>query len=217
MATKIIPVPKTVKNDLTGQRFGRWTVVGYVGDDGTRSANSMWLCRCDCGREEPVRGTNITSGRSLGCGCNRVRHGMHKTPEYEAWANMLSRCTNPRHRAYPSYGGRGIKVCDQWAESFQAFYQDMGPRPGSAYSLDRIDNDGDYHPANCRWAAQKTQSNNRRSNHPVTFNGQTYTISQWSRKLGISRSTLNNRLADGWSIERALTTPAGNTKTQAVH
>jgi hypothetical protein len=131
-----------------------------------------------------------------------------KTPEYEAWQSMKARCLNPRHRFFKHYGGRGIKVCEQWRQSFANFVADMGPRPSPDHSLDRIDNNGHYGPGNCRWVTQKEQCNNRRSNHHVTFNGETRTISQWAEVTGILKSCIRLRLKAGWSIEAALTTPS---------
>ena len=121
---------------------------------------------------------------------------------------MLTRCTNVNDEHYELWGGRGIKVCDRWRTSFKNFYADMGDRP-EGLSLDRIDNDGDYEPSNCRWATQKQQQNNRRNNTSLAFNGLTATMSDWADRLGISKVTLCARLTRyGWSVERALSTPA---------
>lgn len=214
MATKIIPVPKSVRNDLTGRRFGRWMVLGYVGASPGRA--SYWLCRCDCGTERAVHSSRLRSGDSQACGCRRtspnLSHGKWGTPEYNSWAGMLRRCTTPTNPKYPEYGGRGIKVCQRWNESFQAFYDDMGPRPSSAHSLDRIDNDGDYEPSNCRWATRAEQQSNRRVNHLVTYNGETLTVKQWAEKMGISEVTLLGRLRSNWPVKRALTEPVRKRK-----
>jgi hypothetical protein len=119
---------------------------------------------------------------------------------------MRTRCTNPNVPNYKDYGGRGIAVCERW-RSFEAFLADMGPRPGLGYSIERINNDGDYEPGNCRWADRAQQSNNRRNNRLLTWNGETKTLAEWSRTTGLDYAALLARLNRGWSVERALSTP----------
>ena len=117
---------------------------------------------------------------------------------------MKARCYNPNHPDYANYGGRGIRVCERWLSSYAAFITDMGARPSSAHSLDRRDNDCDYSLDNCRWATAREQNNNRRINRLITFRGETYTLTEWARMLGMNYTTLQNRLDRGWSIEDAL-------------
>lgn len=119
---------------------------------------------------------------------------------------MVGRCYDPLNQDYGNYGARGIRVCDRWVSSFDAFYADMWPRPGGT-SLDRIDNNGDYSPANCRWASAETQQRNSRNNRLITFNGETLPLIVWSERTGIGLTTLWKRLDDGWSVGRALTSP----------
>ena len=129
--------------------------------------------------------------------------GKWQTPEYRCWANMLDRCIDPSDRNYGNYGGRGIAVCHRWMD-FACFLIDMGPRP-AGMSLDRINNDGNYEPGNCRWASKETQVNNTRQNVFVECGGKRLTVSQWAKELGINRQTMQNRLSRGWSLERATT------------
>lgn len=145
--------------NLLGQQFGRLTVIKLT--DERRNGHVMWLCRCTCGNQVLVRGSCLINGGSRSCG-NHYR--VLLTPEYRAWKKLKSRCSNRNSPIYKYYGGRGITVCKRWLESFENFYEDIGPKPkGRALSLDRIDNDGNYEPGNCRWADQSTQNRNRRS------------------------------------------------------
>lgn len=140
----------------------------------------------------------------------RARKSRSMGPPYHVWWNMVQRCTNEETDSYPDYGGRGIQVCSRWLDSPEAFYEDMGPRP-SGFQLDRIDPDGDYCPENCRWVGVETQQNNKRSSRLITFRGETLSITQWARRMGAANSsTLAYRLRNGWSVEKTLTTPIGN-------
>jgi hypothetical protein len=132
---------------------------------------------------------------------------MWDTPIYAIWSSMLQRCENRGMPAYDRYGGRGIQVCDEWHD-FDVFYDDMGPRPDETYSLDRIDNDGDYCPGNCRWATKKQQSRNRADNRLLTFKGESLCIAEWADRLPLKDSTIRMRLRRGWSTKEALTVKA---------
>lgn len=153
-----------------GERFGRWTVVSEAQQ---RGIHRFAICRCECGAERAVKLVNLRHGGSLSCGClsrelagNPTRHGNsrngHQTAEYRAWQAMIQRCTNPKNDNFEYYGGRGIKVCDRWRNSYADFLGDMGRRPSRRHSIDRKDNDGNYEKGNCRWATRFLQNTNRR-------------------------------------------------------
>ncbi len=201
--------------DLLGKRFGKLRVVAQL-KERRHGGKKVWLCRCDCGgRATPPTGA-LTSGNTRSCGCTRGSpsgrgHGHARvgklTPEYIAWQGIKDRCHNPRGQHWSNYGGRGIKVCGRWRESFAAFLEDVGERPGPDHSIDRKDNDGDYDPRNVRWATRKQQNRNTRRNRVVTHRGQTMTLIEWSEVLGVSYEALRLRLRSGWSIEKTLSTP----------
>lgn len=158
-----IEVQRAKREDLTGKRYGRWSVLG-PGDD-----YEHWRCRCDCGTERDVGHASLRKGFSRSCGCLKLEmvrkvnktHGLTRTPAHRSWVAMRQRCYNPKTTRYSRYGGRGIKVCDRWRYSFEEFLKDMGQPPSDRHSIDRIDVDGDYEPGNCRWATPLEQRHNR--------------------------------------------------------
>ena len=199
--------------DLTGRRFGILTVLRYAGRDRGRAL--YWVCRCECGRERPIRGRHLLTASIASCGCvsraiaaaKATIHGRSKTPEYGVWRAMKQRCFNPKDRMFSSYGGRGITVCERWKgpDGFVNFLDDMGERPSAAHSLDRIDNDGPYSPENCRWATDSEQQSNRRNCRKLTHDGVTLTIAEWSRRTGIPDAVLRQRIRKlKWPTARAL-------------
>lgn len=135
-------------------------------------------------------------------------HGLSTTPEYRAWQTMRLRCYNPKNAAYPAYGGRGITVCDRWKDDVCAFVADMGLKPSPKHELDRRDNNAGYSPENCRWVLRTVNDRNRRNNHFLTLHGDTRTMAEWCEILGLGKDTLSWRIRKGWSVERALLTPA---------
>lgn len=196
--------------DRLGQRYGRLLVTERASNKSETDTNARWKCLCDCGRETVQYGQDLKKGKVISCGCwneeKRFKHGLANTPVHRVWIGMRSRCNNPQSREYVNYGGRGIKVCERW-DSFENFVADMGVRP-EGYSIDRINNDGNYEPSNCRWATTTQQLNNRRVNRVLELNGERRTIGEWSAKLGIGWHTIRSRVDRyGWTIEKALTTP----------
>lgn len=169
-------------------------------------------CVCSCGRTSwvPLVRGELRTGSCRACAPKHTVHGMcrrkRRSPIHRVWTEMIQRCTNPNNAGFPGYGGRGIRVCERW-HSFENFLADMGPRPSPRHSIDRVDNDGDYEPSNCRWATVREQARNNRRNRWLTFDGETRLITEWADRLGIGYMTIHYRLTHGWSVERALSTP----------
>lgn len=205
--------PPRVK-DLVGEKFGRLTVVSYVGS--TRSS-SEWQCQCECGNTRVVLRTNLMNGQTTSCGCFRretasvrhTTHGQRNSPEYKVWVSLIQRCCNPNDAGYSRYGERGIGVCERWRNSFEAFFEDMGKRPSSKHSIERQKNSEGYCKENCIWATSKEQTRNRRSNVVLVFEGRKQCLADWASEFGLRTDTLWRRLNKlGWPLERALREPA---------
>jgi len=201
--------------DLTGQRFGRLTVIEFAKK--TKDRQFMWKCKCDCGNEVDVRGYSLRSGKTKSCGCLqkeiniklRQTHGLAKTRLYNIWNGMKGRCSLQTLSCYKYYGDRGIKVCEEW-QTFEPFYDwAMANGYRDDLTIDRIDVNGNYEPTNCRWITQREQALNTRRNHYITYNGETKILEEWAMLLGINHSTLIERLNRWNSIEEALTIPKG--------
>jgi hypothetical protein len=188
-----------------GDRYGTWTILSEA--QGT-ARDCQWLCRCICGREQNL--SHVSLLRATACypcrkrAARRAQASKSVSAEYSAWRYMKDRCGNPNVRWYPRYGGRGIRVCERWSESFDNFFADMGPKPSRGHSLDRIDPDGHYEPLNCRWATWKTQQRNRTNNRIVSIGGRAQTLSAWCEEIGADYHLARSRIHRGWQPERAL-------------
>ena len=181
-------------HDLLGQRFGKLTVIKKI-ENKKNYYGAMWLCHCDCGNTTEVTTSSLKKNSTKSCGCLILKNGYRKLPEYSVWAGMKNRCYYKNSIDYSNYGGRGIKVCDRWKNSFENFYKDMGSRPDNTYMLDRKDNDDNYEPSNCKWSTPQEQAQNRRNNDftkeiveeiKIKYNnGQT--VSQLSQEYNIEK------------------------------
>lgn len=197
--------------NMAGEQYGRLTVLKYLG-------GSRWECVCECGCIAQVSRSNLVSQQVQSCGClaknalstRNITHGLSKTPEYKSWSLAKNRCFNTKAKDYPLYGGRGITMCTEWANSFKEFSKHMGERPTPAHSLDRIDVNGNYEPGNCRWVDKTTQAQNRRTTTMLTAFGETKSYRDWiadARCVVKKYGTLRARVYQyGWNPEIALTT-----------
>ena len=190
---------KTFRKDLTGERFGRLTVVEFVPND---KPSAFWRCICDCGNETIVCGCELKRGHIKSCRCfnkekvseARTKHGKRKTRLYRIWLSIKNRCNNSKSDKYKDYGGRGIKICKEWENDFQAFYDwSMANGYTDELTIDRIDNDKGYSPENCRWADRKTQNRNKRNNIFVEYKGEYMSLAEASERSGINLKVLQCR------------------------
>lgn len=188
------------KEDLTGKRFGRLVVLSREGAD-------KCLCKCDCGTIKLIATSALRSGLTTSCRCYHrelvssmsKRHGMSKTRVYHIWTDMKARCSHENNKHYKHYGGRGITVCEEWLNSFDIFYNDMGDPPTKKHTIDRIDNNGNYEPVNCKWSTYTEQALNRRSNVLISFNGETKTALEWAQEIGLPPTTIYGRIRRGFT------------------
>lgn len=205
-------------------KFNRLTLIEPVGFD--KQNRPIWLCKCDCGKTKNIRYWDVVHGRVKSCGCLRdekahewlisynkshnIKHNECHTRLYNIWHGMIQRCYNQNSCHYKNYGQRGIRVCDEWRNSYVVF-REWAHKNGykENLSLDRMDNNGDYEPSNCRWATVKEQGRNRRTNRLITYNGKTQTLMDWSLELNIKYDILWRRLEKGWSVKRAFERPIG--------
>lgn len=200
--------------DLAGQRFGKLLVLIKTEKPTHAKSNSAhFLCKCDCGKEKIIRSDSLRTGKSKSCGCGIVEaqkrdphyttHKMSKSRAYKSWGGMIQRCENPNNGQHRNYGARGITVCERW-HKFENFLADMG-EPPPKHSIDRIANNGNYEPGNCKWATQKEQNNHYRRNIFIEYNGQNKTLLSWTEELHLPYKATWQRLRRGWSVESAFT------------
>lgn len=199
------------REDLTGQTFNELTAIRF--DHADKGGNAYWVWRCSCGTEKVICAGSVKKGDTKACGHlegkgRQPTHGYTDTKEFRAWSSMKTRCYNPKCENYPHYGGRGITVCDRWRESFEAFLDDLGPAPSPEYSIDRIDNDGNYEPGNVRWATLNEQCNNRRTNQNLGIKGISKTVTEWAKESGLSPETITWRVKAGWPDDELLMPPS---------
>ena len=196
------------KIDLTGQRFGRLTVLHEA--DRTKANKIRWECQCDCGNIVKVQGCHLRSGHTQSCGCRareiavevNTTHGKKKTRLYGIWEGIKKRCYSENSYAYPYYGGRGIVMDSEWKENFQAFYDwAMSNGYKSNLTIERIDVNGNYEPSNCCWITKGEQTNNTRNTHYITVDGKTQNIAQWAKELGITRYRIDAAYQRGVDLE----------------
>lgn len=198
--------------DLAGQTFEKLTVKERAEKRG-KYTGAFWLCECECGNRIVVPGNDLRRGHRKSCGCTkgmsqRTTYEYRNTQLYRTWLNIKTRCQNPKAKGYDRYGGRGIKVCEEWKNDFMCFYKwamENGYREG--LTIDRKDNDGNYEPSNCRWITRKEQMNNYSRNHLITADGETHTIQEWSEITGIPATRIVARInVQGWDEEKAVKT-----------
>ena len=194
--------------NLLGRTFGHLVVLKRAEKQFPDDRRTLWLCRCFCGREKLYSSSHILHRNTTHCGClfptTILGPDAKNTPEYRVWKHIRQRCLNPKNKSYDRYGARGISLDTRW-RVFKNFYDDMGPRPGWATSIDRVNNDLGYSKDNCRWATAEMQNNNSSQCRYITFGGETMTMEMWAKRVGVNASTMHVRLKR-WPVERALTT-----------
>lgn len=192
--------------DEIGNRYGRLLVIGRA--ENCKQGQARWRCRCDCGKECVVTGSNLRRGKQVSCGCyghsvrssNDVPTELRQGRIYRIWQRMIYRCTNPNNNRYAFYGGRGIKICDEWLNDFKVFYEwaiDNGY--ADDLSIDRINVDGNYEPSNCRWATAKEQARNTSRTRYLTIAGETKPLMEWCEIYRVSHKSANTRISRGWT------------------
>lgn len=202
-----------MKKDIIGRRFGKLTVLEYVNQD--KRGNRMFLCKCDCGNEKVVCFGHLNQNHTKSCGCLKYQghaktHGLSNSSEYTTWFHMRKRTgpDSPYHCRH-NYYDRGIRCCQRW-KKFENFIADMGLKPTPKHTLERIDNDGNYEPENCKWATRSEQAKNRKGAIDITYKGVTKNLKDWANDLGFQYLTLYDRVKTrGWPIDKALTLPLG--------
>ena len=190
---------------FVGMQFGKLKIVGQLIE--RKHKERQFLCKCECGNSTILPAYAVHTGATKSCGCIYRKHGLHRHHIYGCWRGMIKRCYQQTHHSYHQYGEKGVTVCERWRASFKLFLEDMGMPPSNKHSIDRINNDGNYEPSNCRWATASEQCNNRRDNILLTYNGTTKTQAQWAEHLGIPSYIIYGRRKRNLSIEEVLFAP----------
>ena len=205
-----LPLPKHhLFVNRIGEKCAMLTIIDYAGRAESDNTH-LWLCRCDCGNEKAIRGSNLKGEKTKSCGCKNhlgyATHGKTNTSEMHTWSSMKARCYNKKNPDYKNYGGRGITICDRWlgSDGFINFIKDMGDKPTPKHSVDRIDNNKGYSPENCRWATQLEQARNTRRNKFIIHNGIPYTITEASKHFSINQPSITKNLQNGLSFAEIL-------------
>lgn len=185
------------RKNLLGIRFGRLVVLSYAGFNNHKK--SAWNCICDCGTERTVDALSLLSSNTKSCGCLKITHGLTRgckgkmPPEYNAWKGARRRCTDSEDVQFHNYGGRGIKMCQRWMESYANFLSDMGPKPDPSYTIERKNSNGDYEPSNCKWATTSEQARNRSTNVRISCGGMTKCIADWEIFFSLKKHALRGK------------------------
>jgi hypothetical protein len=198
--------------DMTTKKYGRLKAIRQIHNP--KQTGALWEFVCDCGNVKIIKSQPVRLGKVVSCGCYmkelaaklKQKHDCSYHANYKVWRGMIQRCTHLQNKDYPSYGGRGITVCNDWLDP-NNFIKDMGERPSKLHTIDRIDNNGNYEPNNCRWVLMLTQSHNKRNNRNLTAYGETLCMAEFSRKYNIAQTTIMRRLRNGMTAEQIIQTP----------
>jgi hypothetical protein len=214
MADAIIAKSNKPYNLKSGDRYNHLVLISFVE---RRKSQIRWLCQCDCGKQVVCIMDNLRRNHTTSCGCDRsektrarmTTHGdSRNNAEYRCWLNMRNRCYYVPHKDYKDYGGRGIIVCDEWRYSYETFLSDMGRKPTTDHSIERIDTNGNYEPSNCKWETLENQSKNKRRAVFVNYNGEKRYLVDVCRERGVNSRLVRGRIYWGWNLEEALSTPS---------
>lgn len=220
-----------IKTKVPGEKFNLLTLIRPIGFDNQN--RPIWLCKCDCGNTKNIRYWDVVHGKIKSCGCLRnnkardrlisynkshnVKHNDCHARLYNIWHGMIQRCYNPNYHHYKDYGGRGIKICDEWKYDYLTFKKwAIENGYSDCLTIDRLDVNGDYEPSNCKWSTNTEQARNRRNNLIITYRGKSQTLMEWSNELNIKYCILWGRLKKGWSVERTFERPVGWTGKQDI-
>lgn len=194
---------KEYLDSLIGKKFNMLTIVSYKKKG--KNNNNYFVCKCDCGNITEIRSNHVLNDNQYSCGCIKTKYADRVIGNaiYDTWNRMMHRCYDVRHHKYPRYGARGIKICDEWKNNYDNFYKwSLDNNFQLGLSIDRIDNNGDYEPSNCRWATRKQQMRNTSRNRYITYKGETHSLAEWCEILNVKYRTASTRLYRGKSLDQ---------------